>query len=772
VIRAPLHRIAEVASIVSNDSPSLEGVKVASIRLTERLGEGGMGQVYLGVDERLERSVAVKAIHPGKRLDARARALFLREAKVLSQLEHPNICRLYDLVEQDGEEYLILELVPGKTLRLLEKESGLGLQDKRRIADQVAAALVAAHALSIIHRDLKPENIMVSDDGVVKVLDFGIARREMSEVGEQPFERAEENQPAQGDLTIRGQVKGTPFYMSPEQAQGNRVTAASDMYSFGLVLFELFTETHPYGDASDYAAVLNRATWGDIEPVQGLEPPLAKLIEELTAYKPQDRPGAEIVAKRLEWIWGRRRRLVRRLLVAAAGAGLALAATVSSIGFVRAKRAQALAERREQETAAVSDFLVSLFDEARPTTAEAGTLTARDIILDAGAKRLRYELQDQPETRARLLSVIGGIYGQLGSYREGEELLLEALELRRKLHGDTHILVAETMAALSNLYRVERRFHRAVEWYRQALEVAEQSPGHDPAAIARFRLGLAQLLKEDGATDEAEHLLRQAQPALLDAFGEDDVSVLAGQVLLASLLRSRGELDEAQALYEDLLPRQRRLLGEGHVTVAVTLNNLAYLLRTRGDYAQAEQYYREALQLTEKIYGPNHSHTLVVLQNLMGAVMLQHRLGEVEQLAREMVDRCEDREGERAWRRGDALIMSLGLILLKQKKYHQAEQVIREGVPLYEHSIGERAPRVAKALGMLAAALLGQGKELEATAELRRSLAIYGERERLTHEQWDGVLQLIEYFEALSADDAVQAYRALLTDDRRWSEPQ
>jgi len=162
---------------MDSDDPSvtLDGTTIGTIRIVERLGEGGMGQVYCGVDDKLGRKVAVKVIRPERRLDPKARGLFLREARILSQLEHPNICRLYDLVEEGDRQCIVLELVQGQSLRRLLHE-GSSASEKIAIADQITAALVVAHSMSVVHRDLKPENIMVADDGLVKVLDFGLAR--------------------------------------------------------------------------------------------------------------------------------------------------------------------------------------------------------------------------------------------------------------------------------------------------------------------------------------------------------------------------------------------------------------------------------------------------------------------------------------------------------------------------------------------------------------------------------------------------------------------
>ena len=149
--------------------------KVSHYRRLHRLGAGGMGEVYVGIDETLKRRVALKAVHPGQRLQAESKTRFLREAQILSQLDHPNICRVYDYIEDEQRDWLVLELIEGKNLRLALHD-GLDWSARLRVAEQIADVLVVTHAAGIVHRDLKPGNVMISQSGVVKVLDFGLAR--------------------------------------------------------------------------------------------------------------------------------------------------------------------------------------------------------------------------------------------------------------------------------------------------------------------------------------------------------------------------------------------------------------------------------------------------------------------------------------------------------------------------------------------------------------------------------------------------------------------
>ena len=205
-------------------------------RIIEKLGAGGMGVVYKAEDTRLGRLVALKFLPPEGRQDAQAQARFEREAQAASALNHHNICTVYDIGEQDGQTFIAMELLEGVTLQ--EKMGGrpLPLDMLLNYALQVAAALEAAHEHGIVHRDIKPSNIFITSRGEVKLADFGLAKRVMmggAAKGEAPTMSV--------SITGRGAIVGTVAYMSPEQAQDKDVDARSDIFSFGVVLYEMAT---------------------------------------------------------------------------------------------------------------------------------------------------------------------------------------------------------------------------------------------------------------------------------------------------------------------------------------------------------------------------------------------------------------------------------------------------------------------------------------------------------------------------------------------------
>src|SRR5262245_5497015 len=211
------------------------GKTISHYRILEKLGEGGMGVVYKARDTHLDRLVALKVLPPEKVPDAERKRRFVQEAKAASALNHPNIITIYDMDQVGDVNFIAMEYVAGKALSELIPQNGMKLNDALKYSIQIADALARAHEGGIVHRDLKPGNVMVSREGLVKVLDFGLAKL----IDVEPADDSRVTVTA--SKTAAGTVIGTAAYMSPEQAQGHKVDARSDIFSFGAVLYELLT---------------------------------------------------------------------------------------------------------------------------------------------------------------------------------------------------------------------------------------------------------------------------------------------------------------------------------------------------------------------------------------------------------------------------------------------------------------------------------------------------------------------------------------------------
>jgi serine/threonine protein kinase len=224
-------------------------------RIVRKLGSGGMGVVYEAEDLRLKRTVALKFLPPGLTADAEARERFVHEARAASSLDHPNICTIHEVDEaEEGSLYIVMACYQGESLKDKLGRGTLAPVEAIRIAAEVAEGLAKAHEHGIVHRDVKPGNIMVTSDGLAKILDFGLAKL----AGE-------------ARMTATGTTVGTVAYMSPEQARGDEVDARTDVWSLGVVLYEMATGALPFDRASD-RAVLNAIVHDEPRPAKDLRP--------------------------------------------------------------------------------------------------------------------------------------------------------------------------------------------------------------------------------------------------------------------------------------------------------------------------------------------------------------------------------------------------------------------------------------------------------------------------------------------------------------------
>ena len=265
------------------------GQTISHYTVLEKLGSGGMGEIYKAQDTRLNRFVAMKVLSTANAGDLERRRRFVQEAQAASALNHPNIITIHDVVSTDGMEFMVMEFVSGVTLDDMVPKHGLNVQKTLDIAVQIADALQTAHAAGIVHRDLKPANVMVTGSGLVKILDFGIAKL----TGPAPAASStDETLPIDSPMTVEGSILGTVCYMSPEQAQAKTVDPRSDIFSFGLVMYEMLTGQKAFsGDSalSTLSAILRDEAKPIHEIVQGVPAELENVVHRATRKDPAER---------------------------------------------------------------------------------------------------------------------------------------------------------------------------------------------------------------------------------------------------------------------------------------------------------------------------------------------------------------------------------------------------------------------------------------------------------------------------------------------------
>jgi predicted Ser/Thr protein kinase len=265
------------------------GRSIHQYQFTEKLGAGGMGEIYKAHDTRLNRIVAIKVLPAAKSGDPERRQRFLQEAQAASGLNHPSIITIHDVLSEGDTEFMVMEYVAGKTLNDVIPKGGLRVPQALKYALQMADALNAAHTAGIVHRDLKPANVMVTEGGLVKILDFGLAKL----TDRAPVSLDDKTQTiATAPLTIEGSILGTVSYMSPEQAQGRKVDPRSDIFSFGVVLYEMLTGRRAFegeSSLSTLSAILRDEVKPMSEVAPDVPPPLETLLKRCLRKEPEDR---------------------------------------------------------------------------------------------------------------------------------------------------------------------------------------------------------------------------------------------------------------------------------------------------------------------------------------------------------------------------------------------------------------------------------------------------------------------------------------------------
>jgi serine/threonine protein kinase len=711
----------------------LLGTRISHYRIIDFLSKGGMGEVFVGYDEKLNRKVALKSIRAENKLIAEAKTRFLREARVLSKLDHPGICQIFDYVEGDEADFLVLELIPGLSLSEVMAK-GLEYRQKLRIAEQIAAVLVATHEKGIIHRDLKPDNIMLTEEGQVKVLDFGLSRSRQEEntqkliasasgtfrsvqsmelEAEKIQDTAVQGPPGpHGKLTEIGMVMGTIQYMSPEQARGEEATPAGDLYSFGLILQELFTGQPAYDRTLDFRAMIKRATAGDTLPVEGIDGNLAILVTRLKSPAPAARPTAVDAAERLAWIRNKPLRRRKKIFLVAAVAVLALFALAMTLQTLRAVRAEKSAQEESGRAQQVSEFLVSLFQVSDPSEARGSSITAREI-LDKGAEKFATELKGQPLLQARLMDTMGNVYMNLGLYKKAEALLERALQTREKNLRPDHPDVATALNDLALLYKNQGRYEAAEPLYERALAIREKNLGPGDPGVAVLLNNLAVLYQLQGRYSAAEPLYQRALAIRETVLGPDhrDVAELLNN--LALLYYGQGLYARAEPLFLRALAIWEKVLGPDHPDLAISLNNLAALYFKQGRYSQAAPLFKRSLAIKEKTLGPDHPDVAISLNNLAMLYRIQSQYAIAEPLFKRSLAIREKALGP-GHPEVARVMFNLGRLYREQQRLAEAEALFKQALAIYAKAEKVNPERVVETLNEYAKLLRGTRRAAEA----------------------------------------------------------
>lgn len=744
--------------------------------ILEELGRGGMGTVYVAerADGRFERRVALKAL-PSALHSGVARDRFHRETQLLARLEHPNIARLYDAGVDEGAPYLVMELVDGTRIDDYCDAEGMGVKERLRTFEGVCDAVQHAHQNLVIHRDLKPSNILVSQVGVVKLLDFGIAHLQQDESG--------------GDA-LSGVSAMTPAYASPEQTAGGPVTVTTDVYSLGVILHELLTGRRPLGASEDGSDV---SGWTETDaPVHGTsgnwdEAPahvrgdLGFVLERALARDPEHRyPSVQALLDDLRRLrsfeplaarpgtrWYRTERFVRRNRVAVLAA-VALGVTISGgtgaalwQGRVAAvERDVARREAARAEEAAV--FLRSVFTASAPGQAPTDVdVLARDL-LDFGARRIETELVGDPLLRADVMNLLGGVYSGLAEEDVAEQMLTQAADQYRTLLDAQHPEAIDALLDLAdfNAVRYSRRPEHetaATIVYREVVEATRENPTlqrQRSAALVGLGGTFLQFVDGEVTEDEARVVLDEG---LALAREIDDLDLIGYAAYYRGWLEmSYGDAIEAERLLLTGLRARTARWGETSPATLTIVNQIGWLYESLGRYEEAAEYFERSMEARRRIYGDRHPRLMSSLNGL-GVVRLgQARYTDAERLLSESivlggaVTSDSTHASTYAWlgrafagqgrateaigafqravdvsnaRQRPRTLNDYAVFLRSEGRLEEAEVVLRQAIEAYVAIQGSEHPYTAVTRSNLGTVLLQLGRHIEAGSVLESAVA-------------------------------------------------
>jgi serine/threonine protein kinase len=660
------------------NSAGLAGQTIGPYTLLSQIGQGGMGSVWLAErnDGRFERQVAVKFIHialMGKGGEAR----FKREGSILGRLAHPHIADLVDAgVSATGQPYLVLEYVEGEHIDRYCDQQNLDVEARTRLFLDVLAAVAHAHSNLIVHRDLKPSNVLISKEGQVKLLDFGIAK----------LLEGDGEDGAATLLTVEGGRTMTPEYAAPEQVTGAPVTTATDVYALGVLLYLLLTGQHPAGSGVRSPADLVKAIV-DTEPTRPSDvvATAGPSVEETTANaarrtttpdklsrllrgdldtivakalkkNPQERYGSvpaladdllrylrhEPISARPDTVAYRAAKFVRRNRAAVALVALVLIAVIAGVTGTllqahTARLQRDLAFRERDRANRITQFMTRMFKVSDPGEARGNSVTAREI-LDEASNQIDTGLVKDPETQAQMMRVMGKVYVSLGLYSRAEPLLTRAVDIRRRVLGTKNPDTLVSVYDLGAVLFAEGRYAEAEKLQRETLATQSVVLGPENPDTLSTMDALASSLSLQKRQVEADQLYRQVLAARQRALGPENLDTLASMDNLAWSLMAERRFEEAENLQRNALNIENRVQGANDPNTLGSMNRLARILSLEGKYAEAEKEQRDTLAIQSRVLGADHPHTLRSMNNLLDILQREKHYQDAEEVAGAMRD--------------------------------------------------------------------------------------------------------------------------------------
>lgn len=742
---------------------SLIGSNAGSYSLVSVLGRGGAGTVYLGerADQQYSAKVAIKIVdHTAVQTSLGVR--FRAERQILASLNHPNIARLLDAGEtDDGQAYLVMEHVQGEPVDRFCDGQQLDIRARLRLFLDICAAVQYAHQNLIVHRDLKPGNILVTPEGVTKLLDFGIAK--LLDAGD--FRELTQ-------LTEHNDRLLTPEYASPEQVLGQAVTTASDVYSLGIVLYQLLCGLRPYdvpGSASRLelersicacdparpSAAFKRATEDGPKEGQPALPAIAEvrgttpdrlqkqlqgdidsIVMRALRKEPQHRYGSvdqlaadvrrylanePVEARQGNWLYYGQRFVRRHMIGVAMSAFFILMVIGAAVVLSFKNHAIAVALDRvtqERERAEkVSDFMLQVFRSASPFVNFGREPTARDL-LDQAARGIQADLGQQPEVQAVLLEEMGRSFRQMGQPDRAIDYLQDSLRIQRRLHGSDDARMGLILTELAIALRGTSRFEESDRIFAEALSVSRRSQGSYTDAKLLVELGRLEMLRSN-IQQAGEHFTLALQ-LMRELRGPTDTEVGAVLVELSNVSVWADDLEQAEKTARAAVEIYKSA-PRYHPDRVMADFRLGEILMYRGRINDAAPLFERALAAQRVLYGSNNDVVADTLGSLAQVRVAQNNVEDGEKLIREALAMHRG-SGSTEGNKIGHLQTLLATVLMRQSKFAEAESLLRDTLDIFAKNLPRDHQYVASAEHYLGESLLASGKLAQAEATLTEAM--------------------------------------------------
>ncbi|NOX66722.1 MAG: tetratricopeptide repeat protein [Chlorobi bacterium] len=697
----------EIFSYDENQPNPLIGKHIGSYLIEGEVGFGGMGIVLIGKrdDKEFEQKVAIKILKQGLSTKYLVKR-FETERQILANLQHPNIAKLFDGgTTDDGLPYLIMEFIDGIPITEYCDKHKLNIKKRLKLFQSVCDAVQYAHQNLVIHRDIKPGNILVNKEGRPKLLDFGVAKL-----------LGDEN-----NLTKTRMWHLTPEYASPEQILGENITTSSDIYSLGVLLYQLLTGCQPYkinnsspfaiskiiteekiakpseikrtsessGDletCEEDAGKVSNLLKGDLDNIilKAMRKDTAqryKSVQELSDDIDRHLKGLPVIARK-DTIPYKLSKFVKRHKV-----GVSLFILTNIIIFLSIAaivyQGEIAAEERDKarienkKFIKVNSFLQQMLSSVDPS--EIGRDVKVYDILEKAANDVETELTDQPEIEASIRSTLGNTYVNLGEYDKGKPFLDKALTINENIFGKESEQTAQSLHDLALYYDWVGDYKIADSLYSRSIEIFRKVLNKPTKRFADALNDYAITTMNVGHYEKADKLYNEAIDIALSLYGEKNrnTAVFMNNLALNSL--DAGDLDEAEKYFKRSLAIIIELLGENRPEVGSNYNNLAYLYMVKNEYELAEEYLQKSYQLKVALKGEDHSDVGLALNNL-GVINI--RMGNYVQAEKYLSKAIEQyRKSLDATHPLVALSQYwLGKTFLETERFDKAEDVLRKSL--------------------------------------------------------------------------------------------